>query len=114
MFQTRAGPAALELDPDGPYAGPLLEAVSEVARLDAYAAREVLPPPAARAALSAERADALSTAITAARLGAGTLPPDYRQSPSRAVTLGETELRRLLRDDKAVPGNPPEELPQPT
>ncbi|AQW54415.1 hypothetical protein SHXM_07878 [Streptomyces hygroscopicus] len=63
MFQTRAGPAALELNPDGPYAGPLLEAVSEVARLGAYAAHEVLPP-AARAALSAERADALSTAIT--------------------------------------------------
>ncbi|MFE9067189.1 hypothetical protein [Streptomyces violaceusniger] len=45
MFQTRAGPAALELNPDGPYAGPLLEAVSEVAGLDAYAAHEVLPPP---------------------------------------------------------------------
>ncbi|MFJ2203460.1 hypothetical protein ACWGK6_41725 [Streptomyces violaceusniger] len=45
MFQTRAGPAALELNPDGPYAGPLLEAVSEVARLGAYAAHEVLPPP---------------------------------------------------------------------
>ncbi len=114
VFQTRAGLAALELDHNGPYAGPLLEAVAEVARLDAYAAREILHHPAARGALSAERADALSTVITAAGLGGGTLPADYRQSLSKAVTLGETELRRLLRDDKAVPGIPPEELPQPT
>ncbi|TMU91007.1 lantibiotic dehydratase [Streptomyces sp. DASNCL29] len=114
VFQTRAGLAALELDPGGPYTGPLPKAIAEVARLDAYAAREVLHHPAARAAPSAERADALSTVITAAGLGAGTLPADYRQSLSKAVTLGATELRRLLRDDKAVPGNPLEELPQPT
>ncbi|MEU5930733.1 hypothetical protein ABZ817_46030 [Streptomyces antimycoticus] len=114
VFQTRAGLAALELDPNGPYAGPLPEAVAEVARLDAYAAREVLHHPSARAALSAERADALSTVITAADLGAGTLPADYRQSLSKAVTLGETELRRLLRDDKAAQGKLSKELPQPT
>jgi hypothetical protein len=114
VFQTRTGLTALELDPDGPYASTLPETVAEVAQLDAYAAREVLHHPAARAALSGERADALSAVITAAGLGAGTLPADYQQSLSQAVALGETELRRLLRDEKAVPGNPPEELPQPT
>ncbi|MBT2527799.1 hypothetical protein J7E91_20830 [Streptomyces sp. ISL-99] len=109
VFQTRAGLAALELAPDGPYASTLPEAVAEAARLDAYAAREALHHPAARAGLSADRADALKAVITAAGLGAGTLSADYRQSLSKAVALGETELRRLLRDGKAVPGNPPEE-----
>lgn len=107
VFQTRAGLTALELDPGGPYAGTLHEAVAEVARLDAYAAREVLHHPTARAALSGDRADVLSAVITAAGLGAGALPAEYRQSLSDAVTLGETELRRLLRDGKAGPGNPP-------
>jgi hypothetical protein len=51
--------------------------------------------------------------ITAAGLGAGALPADCQQSLSKAVTLGETELRRLLRDETAVPGNPPEEFRNP-
>ncbi|CAM5511325.1 hypothetical protein SANTM175S_06066 [Streptomyces antimycoticus] len=41
-------------------------------------------------------------------------PADYRQSLSKAVTLGETELKRLLRDDKAAQGKLSKELPQPT
>ncbi|MFF3583917.1 hypothetical protein [Streptomyces mirabilis] len=62
--------------------------------------------------------------ITAAGLGAGVLPAGHRQSLSDAVALAvalalalalaDTELGQLLQDDKAVPGNPPEEGPQPT
>jgi hypothetical protein len=113
VFQTRAGLTALELDPSGPYAGTLPKTIAEVAQFDAYAARDVLHHPAARAALSGERADALRAVITAAGLGAGALPADCQQSLSKAVTLGETELRRLLRDETAVPGNPPEEFRNP-
>jgi hypothetical protein len=124
VFQTRTGLAALELDPTGPYAGPLLDAVADVARLDAYAAREVLHHPATRTAPSADREDALNAVITAAGLGAGVLPGGHRQSLSDAVAvavalalalpLAETELGHLLQDGKAAPDNPPEEVPQPT
>jgi hypothetical protein len=120
VFQTRTGLAALELDPTGPYAGPLLDAVADVARLDAYAAREVLHHPATRTAPSTDRDDALNAVITAAGLGAGVLPGGHRQSLSDAVAvalalaLAETELGHLLQDGKAAPDNPPEEVPQPT
>ncbi|MFF3662878.1 hypothetical protein [Streptomyces olivochromogenes] len=116
MFQTRTGLAALELDPTGPYAGPLLDAVADVARLDAYAAREVLHHPATRTAPSVDRDDALNAVITAAGLGAGVLPADHRQSLSDAVAVAVAvaELGYLPQDDKGAPGNPPEEVPQPT
>ncbi|MGW1756399.1 hypothetical protein [Streptomyces mirabilis] len=52
--------------------------------------------------------------ITAAGPGVGVLPAGHRQSLSDAVALADTELGQLLQDDKAVPGNPPEEGPQPT
>ncbi|MFE1987887.1 hypothetical protein [Streptomyces mirabilis] len=114
VFQTRTGLAALELDPTGPYAGPLLDAVADVARLDAYAAREVLHHPATRTTPSVDRDDALNAVITAAGLGAGILPADHRQSLSDAVAVAVAELGYLLQDDKGAPGNPPEEVPQPT
>lgn len=90
MFQTRTGQAALELDPTGPHAGPLLDAVADVARLDAYA---VLPG-GHRQSLS----DAVAVALPLAL----------------ALPLAETELGHLLQDGKAAPANPPEEVPQPT
>ncbi|MER6847677.1 hypothetical protein AB0A81_21100 [Streptomyces flaveolus] len=48
-LQTRAGLAALELDGDGLHTHSLLSALTEVARLDAYAACEVLGHQMARA-----------------------------------------------------------------
>ncbi|MBW1597215.1 hypothetical protein [Streptomyces sp. JJ38] len=114
VFQTRTGLAALELDPTGPDAGPLVDAVADVARLDAYAAREALLHPATRAALSADHEDALNAVITAAGLGADVLPADHLGPLSEAVALAETELRKLLQDANSVPGNPPKEVPQPT
>ncbi|WP_329372066.1 hypothetical protein [Streptomyces sp. NBC_01483] len=106
MFQTRTGLAALELDPTGPYVGPLLDAVADVARLDAYAAREVLHHPATRTAPSSDREDALNAVITAAGLGAGVLPADHRQSLSDAVALAETELGHLLQETRRCPAIP--------
>jgi hypothetical protein len=114
VFQTRAGLAALELDPIGPQAGTLREAVTAVARLDAHAAREVLHHPATRIALPAARAAALNAAITAAGLGTGALPAAHQHALTDAVTLAETELGRLLQDDPATSGNPPQEVPEPT
>ncbi|WP_030862005.1 hypothetical protein [Streptomyces sp. NRRL S-37] len=114
VFQTRTGLAALELDANGPHTNALLSALTDVARLDAYAAREVLDHPTIRALLSAERTSALGSVVADAGLGAGTLPADHQRSLTEAVTLGEAELRRLLQDDQAAPGNPPMEVPQPT
>ncbi|MEU2227033.1 hypothetical protein [Streptomyces sp. NPDC018347] len=106
VFQTRTGLAALELGASGPNANALLEALAEAALLDAHAARELLNHPAGRATLRAERADALTTVVAAAALGASTLPTDYQRSLSKAVAIGEAELRRLLRGDAALSGNP--------
>ncbi|MGE6840296.1 hypothetical protein ACQKH3_32300, partial [Streptomyces niveus] len=101
VFQTRTGLAALELELIGSYASTLPDIVAEVARLDAYAAREVLHHPAARSALSTDRADALSSVITTAGLGAGVLPEHHRQSLTAAVAHAEAELARLLPTDSA-------------
>ncbi|WP_447035455.1 hypothetical protein [Streptomyces sp. DSM 118878] len=114
VFQTRAGLAALDLGAHGPYTDTLCETLTDVARLDAYAAREVLDHLPTRAALSADRASALSSVIRAAGLGAGALPADHQRSLTEAVALGEDWLRRLLRVDKAAAGNPPKEVAQPT
>jgi hypothetical protein len=83
-----------------------------VARLDAYAAREVLDAPSTRAILSAKRASSLSSVVRAAGLGAGALPADHQRSLSESVALGEAQLTRLLHDDKVAPGNPLKEVPQ--
>lgn len=114
VFQTRTGLAALELDASGPPSSALLDAVAEAARLDAYAAREVLDHPPARSSLSAEQASALGSVVEAAGLGAGTLPTHHQRALSESVALGEAELRRLLQDHQAAPGNPLEAVPHPT
>ncbi|MFF9221961.1 hypothetical protein [Streptomyces viridosporus] len=97
VFQTRAGLAALEFDTNGPHTGSLVPALAKVARLDAYAACEVLGHPAARAFLDTEQAPSLGSAVVSAGLGAGALPADHQRSLSESVALGEAELRRLLR-----------------
>lgn len=104
QLQTRTGLAALELDPTGPYAGPLLDAVADVARLDAYAAREVLHHPATRTAPSADRDDALNAVITAAGLGAGVLPGGHRQSPPDAVAVAVALALALALGARQSPG----------
>ncbi|MGW0137496.1 hypothetical protein [Streptomyces calvus] len=101
VFQTRTGLTALELEPIRPYAKTLPEVVAEVAQLDAYAAHEVLHHPVAAAALSTDRANALSAVITAAGLGTGDLPAHQRRSLTGVVTHAETELAGLLRTDPA-------------
>ncbi|WP_435608515.1 hypothetical protein [Streptomyces sp. C10-9-1] len=114
VFQTRAGLATLDLDDSGPHTGSLASALAEAARLDAYAAREVLGHPVARAVLGTERASSLGSVVANAGLGAGALPAAHQRALSESVALGEAELRRLLRDGQAAPRNPPEEVPQPT
>ncbi|MFD6437219.1 hypothetical protein ACFWFC_31310, partial [Streptomyces venezuelae] len=114
VFQTRAGLAALDLDAEGPHTDSLLSTLVKVARLDGYAAREVLDHPTTRALLSAARASALGQVVADAGLGTGTLPADHQRSLTESVALGEAELRRLLQDLQAVLGNPPMEVPQPT
>ncbi|MGW2924477.1 hypothetical protein ACWC8S_06075 [Streptomyces fungicidicus] len=96
VFQTRAGLAAVELNTNGPHTNSLVPALAEVARLDAYAACEVLGHPAAQAFLDTERASSLSSVVADAGLGAGALPTDHQRSLSESVALGEAELRRLL------------------
>lgn len=113
VFQTRAGLAALELDASGRQPRALLESLADAAHLDAYAAREVLHHPSARAILSAERASALGSVVGIAGLGASALPAGHQRALSDSVTLGEAELKRLLRDQDATQGNPVEEIPQP-
>ncbi|MFJ3931613.1 hypothetical protein [Streptomyces sp. NPDC090029] len=99
VFQTRAGLAALDLDDSGPHTDSLASALAEAARLDAYAAREVLGHPAARAILSTERASSLDSVVANAGLGASILPDHHHRALSEAVARGEAELRRLLRAD---------------
>ncbi|SBT90998.1 hypothetical protein GA0115233_102518 [Streptomyces sp. DI166] len=101
-FQTRTGLSALELDSSGRHAAPMLDALVEVARLDAYAARDVLHHPVAASALSADSTDALSAVIAAAGLGAGVLHAHHREALTGAVVHAETELEGLLRTAPAL------------
>ncbi|MGJ5751521.1 hypothetical protein FB563_4137 [Streptomyces puniciscabiei] len=100
-FQTRTGLSALELDSTGRHAAPILDALVDVAQLDAYAARDVLHHPLAASALSADSADALSAVIAAAGLG-GVLHTHHREALTGAVVHAETELERLLRTAPAL------------
>ncbi|MER6408717.1 hypothetical protein ABT269_35695 [Streptomyces viridosporus] len=97
VFQTRAGLATLEFNTNGPHASSLVPTLAKVARLDAYAACEVLGHPAARAFLDTEQASSLGSVVANAGLGTGALPADHQRSLSESVALGKAELRRLLR-----------------
>ncbi|MFF0134320.1 hypothetical protein ACFYTG_53475 [Streptomyces mirabilis] len=95
-FQTRTGLSALELEPAGRHTIPMLDALVDIARLDAYAARDVLHHPVAASALSTGPTDALGAVITAAGLGAGSLPAHHHEALTGAVAHAETELEWLL------------------
>ncbi|MFF3976612.1 hypothetical protein [Streptomyces sp. NPDC001828] len=101
VFQTRTGLAALDLDAGGPPTSALASALAEAARLDAYAAREVLGHPVAVAALGDRATDELKTVVTAAGLGSGVLSIDHRESLTGAVAQAETQLEALLRSQPA-------------
>ncbi|MEV3898098.1 hypothetical protein [Streptomyces anulatus] len=96
LFQTRVGLTALELDPDGQYAGTLPQTIVEVARLDAYAARDVLHHPLAASALDAGSAHALNAVIAAAGLGSGILSTPHHKALTDAVAHAGAELEKLL------------------
>ncbi|MFI0721895.1 hypothetical protein [Streptomyces sp. NPDC021224] len=106
VFQTRAGLTALELDASGRQSSALLEALADVARLDAYASREVLHHPPSRAVLSAERVSALGSVVEAAGLDASGMRAGHQRALSEAVALGEAELKRLLRGHDAARTTP--------
>ncbi|OKJ72288.1 hypothetical protein [Streptomyces sp. CB02460] len=98
-FQTRAGLSALELDHTGRHATPILDALANVARLDAYAARDALHHPVAASALDDQATAELTTVITTAGLGAGALSAPDHETLTRAVGHGERELEWLLQTD---------------
>jgi hypothetical protein len=112
VFQTRAGLSALELNADGRQSSALAEALADAARLDAYAAREMLHHPLARPVLSTEQASALRSAVQAAGLGASALSAGHQRSLSEAVAVGEAELKQLLRDHDVAPRRSLDEVPR--
>ncbi|MFG2627115.1 hypothetical protein [Streptomyces sp. NPDC048473] len=99
LFQTRAGLTALELDPDGQCADTLPKAIAEVARLDAYAARDLLHHPIAASVLDAGSTHSLNAVIAAAGLGSGVLSAHHRQALTGAVAHASAELERLLKTE---------------
>jgi hypothetical protein len=98
VFQTRAGLAALDLIPGrtDPRVALLHEAITDVAGLDAYAAREVLNHPGMAAHLSGEQKQQLTAVLAAAGLGAGELPDAHVPSFTSAVDKAEGALRDLV------------------
>ncbi|MEU8933922.1 hypothetical protein AB0D30_29065 [Streptomyces sp. NPDC048409] len=101
-FQTRAGLAALDLDASGTHTGSLASALAEAARLDAYAAREVLHHPLAATVLDDAAKDVLNAVIAAAGLGSGVLSANHSEALTGAVGHAETQLAELL---QAVPAS---------
>ncbi|GHF94942.1 hypothetical protein [Streptomyces thermodiastaticus] len=98
VFQTRVGLTALELahDHTSRHGARLAQAIADVARLDAYAARDVLDHPAARSCLSSEHRRQLDAILTASGLGAGNLPHTHMRALTEAVDKAEVSLRALL------------------
>ncbi|MFG2564721.1 hypothetical protein ACGFR6_04690 [Streptomyces sp. NPDC048567] len=95
-FQTRVGLSALELDRAGRHTGPTLDALVNVARLDAYAAREALHHPVAASALNDQATAELTTVIATAGLGVGALSARDHEALTGAVGHAERELKWLL------------------
>ncbi|MEU3795682.1 hypothetical protein [Streptomyces fructofermentans] len=101
VFQTRAGLAALDLDNSGPLIDSLASPLTEAARLDAHAAREVLHHPVAAIVLDDEAKDLLNTVAAAAGLGSGALHAHHREALTGAVSHAETQLAGLLQVETA-------------
>lgn len=98
VFQVRVGLTALELvrDRTSPHAALLQKAVADVARFDAYAARDVLNHHLARSHLTSEQRQKLDAVLTASGLGAGNLSTAHMQALSAAVDKAEVALCGLL------------------
>lgn len=114
-FQARAGLAALDLfqPRNDPQKARLQNTVANTAALDAYAARDVLNRHAEDAFLSHQQRRNLCRVLSAARLGAGDLPPAHLQALTEAVGKAEESLRDLLESiprgtrDQLSPANRP-------
>ncbi|MEV6986493.1 hypothetical protein AB0M95_35265 [Sphaerisporangium sp. NPDC051017] len=81
-------------------------AVLDVATCDAYAARDVLAHPVARAHMTRRQEDDLAAVVTAAGLGARTLNTDHHTTLTSAVDTAENRLRALLASE------PPQATPR--
>lgn len=96
-FQARVGLAALELvrDQVSHYATLLLDALVDVAILDAYAARDVLNHHVC-SRLRSEQRQKLGDVLAASGLGAGELSPPHKRAVTAAVDKAAVALRGLL------------------
>ncbi|WP_338483914.1 hypothetical protein VM636_06920 [Streptomyces sp. SCSIO 75703] len=99
VFQARTGLSALDVDHASRHHARILDCLVGVARLDAYAARDVLHHPVAASALDDQATGALTAVIAAAGLGAGTLSAPDHEALMGAVGHAERELERLLQAD---------------
>ncbi|MGW9411903.1 hypothetical protein [Streptomyces diastaticus] len=99
VFQARTGLSALDVDHASRHHARILDCLVGVARLDAYAARDVLHHPVAASALDDQATGALTAVIAAAGLGAGALSAPYHEALMGAVGHAERELGRLLQAD---------------
>ncbi|WP_328937449.1 hypothetical protein OG288_12390 [Streptomyces tauricus] len=70
-----------------------------MARLDAYAARDVLHHPIAASTLDTCSAHALHAVIAAAGLESGVLPAHHHRALKGAVVHASAELERLLKTE---------------
>ncbi|MFC9463729.1 hypothetical protein [Streptomyces coelicoflavus] len=99
VFQARTGLSALDVDHASRHRARILDCLVGVARLDAYAARDVLHHPVAASALDDQATGALTAVIAAAGLGAGALSATDHEALMGAVGHAERELERLLQAD---------------
>jgi hypothetical protein len=97
-FQARVGLTALDLAYGGAghCAALLQDAVVDLARLDAYAARDVLNHQPVSSRLTTKQRRELQDVLTASGLGAGRLSPDHLHVLTTAVDTAEATLRQLL------------------
>ncbi|MGW8989099.1 hypothetical protein ACWGRF_04095 [Streptomyces zhihengii] len=95
-LQTCAGLTSLELDSDGQCAGTMPKAIADVARLDAYAARDVLHHPIAASVQDAGSPPSLNAVIAAVGLGSGVMSAHQHQALTTAVAHADIGLKRLL------------------
>ncbi|MFJ2509842.1 hypothetical protein ACIQJX_26395 [Streptomyces griseoviridis] len=96
VFQTRVALTALELDRTGRQTARILNRIVNIARLDAYAAREALHHSLAASALDDRETSALRAVITTAGLQSGILSAHHHDALTSAVGHAETELEKLL------------------
>jgi|HubBroStandDraft_1064217.scaffolds.fasta_scaffold104250_2 hypothetical protein len=98
VFRTRAGLTALDLTTSQPtpYESRLRAAIIDIARSDAYAARDVLSHDETRSQLTSQQERQLTAVVTASGLGARNLPPAHLHALTTAVRTAENQLRALI------------------